>query len=366
MSTAVATRNGNGNGHPPAGAELMEQVVIKGDLSKLTPQERGQYYMAVCRSVGLNPLTKPFEYITLNGKLTLYALRNCTDQLRSIHRISVVDMTEAEREGVCIVTCKVSNADGRTDIAKGAVNLAKLQGEALANAIMKAETKAKRRATLSICGLGLLDETEVEDIPDKRINPHVNRPEDMVDVPALDDPDRVPPGSNQMIVLAKKDARPIADKLGKELAGFSSLENLERWKNLPETANRVAVLPDDWREIFQGRVKERLMDLRSAQKMAAPPHDAETGEVQDEQPADDGIPGFLRRAPTATAADVFDGASWLHDLEGAYSGCEDAATFFEVDQKMYIANLTKALPPDRKKAIAIRQEHFTRLNADQQ
>jgi len=29
---------------------------------------------------------------------------------------------------------------------------------------MKAETKAKRRVTLSICGLGLLDETEVETV----------------------------------------------------------------------------------------------------------------------------------------------------------------------------------------------------------
>ena len=39
-------------------------------------------------------------------------------------------------------------------------------GEQLANAMMKAETKAKRRVTLSICGLGLLDETEVEDVVD--------------------------------------------------------------------------------------------------------------------------------------------------------------------------------------------------------
>jgi hypothetical protein len=33
---------------------------------------------------------------------------------------------------------------------------------------MKATTKAKRRATLSICGLGWLDETEVETIPHAR------------------------------------------------------------------------------------------------------------------------------------------------------------------------------------------------------
>jgi len=38
-------------------------------------------------------------------------------------------------------------------------------GGKVGNALMKAVTKAKRRVTLSICGLGILDETEVESIP---------------------------------------------------------------------------------------------------------------------------------------------------------------------------------------------------------
>jgi hypothetical protein len=46
------------------------------------------------------------------------------------------------------------------------VSIANVNGEARANAMMKAETKAKRRVTLSICGLGMLDETEVESIPE--------------------------------------------------------------------------------------------------------------------------------------------------------------------------------------------------------
>jgi hypothetical protein len=44
-----------------------------------------------------------------------------------------------------------------------------LKGDALANALMKAETKAKRRVTLSLAGLGWLDETEIASIPDVRI-----------------------------------------------------------------------------------------------------------------------------------------------------------------------------------------------------
>lgn len=148
--------------------DIMESVLLKGDLSKLSPEERSSYYLKVCESVGLNPLTRPFEYITLNGKLTLYAKRDATDQLRTVHAVSVDELLETEREGVFIVTAKVRNKDGRTDIAKGAVNITGLKGEALANAMMKAETKAKRRATLSLCGLGFLDETEVETITDAK------------------------------------------------------------------------------------------------------------------------------------------------------------------------------------------------------
>ena len=146
-------------------AQALEQVLIKGDLRDLSEEQRVAYYHRVCESAGLNPLTQPFAYITLNGKLTLYALRTCTDQLRAIHGVSVVDMDKVTQDGVHIVTVKVQDAKGRTDMATGAVAIASLKGEALANALMKTETKAKRRATLSICGLGLLDETEVETIP---------------------------------------------------------------------------------------------------------------------------------------------------------------------------------------------------------
>src|SRR6202020_1247291 len=38
-------------------------------------------------------------------------------------------------------------------------------------AVMKAETKSKRRVTLSICGLGILDETEIETIPESKPAP---------------------------------------------------------------------------------------------------------------------------------------------------------------------------------------------------
>jgi hypothetical protein len=149
----------------PTDSEIMEQVLIQGDLSKLTADQRRTYYMRVCDSVGLNPLTKPFDYITLNNKLTLYAKRDCTDQLRQIRGVSC-SITSRERiEDVYIVTARATLADGRSDESTGVVAIANLKGDTLANALMKAETKAKRRVTLSICGLGWTDETEVDSIP---------------------------------------------------------------------------------------------------------------------------------------------------------------------------------------------------------
>lgn len=145
--------------------QQIEQVVISGDLKNLQPAQRVDYYNRVCQSVGLNPYTRPFEYITLNGKLTLYARRDAADQLRSIHGISLSKPHIEYPDDMVVVTVEAVDREGRTDTDLGAVSIKNLQGEARANAIMKAITKAKRRVTLSLAGLGWLDETEVDSIP---------------------------------------------------------------------------------------------------------------------------------------------------------------------------------------------------------
>lgn len=142
----------------------VESVLIGGDLSRLSAEQRVTYYKSVCDTLALNPLTKPFDYITLNGKLVLYATKGCAEQLRAVHKVSIVVTGRETIEGVYVVTAQAKLPDGREDGATGAVSIQGLKGEALANAFMKAETKAKRRATLSICGLNMLDETEVETI----------------------------------------------------------------------------------------------------------------------------------------------------------------------------------------------------------
>lgn len=170
---------------------VLEKVVVEGDLSKLTPAERVIYYRNVCESLGLNPLTRPFDYIVLNGRLTLYARKDATDQLRRIHGVSVriASREFIEPLGLYVVVARATTADGREDEAIGAVSVRGLSGDALANAIMKAETKAKRRVTLSIVGLGWTDESEVDSIPGAqavRVDPETG---EILDAPAQPAPE---------------------------------------------------------------------------------------------------------------------------------------------------------------------------------
>lgn len=144
---------------------IMEQAIIQGDLSKLTNEERIFYYSKVCESIGLNPYTKPFDYISMNGKLTLYAKKDATEQLRKLNGISIEKLEDKVVDDLYIVKATARDKNGRIDTSTGAVVIGHLKGEAKANAIMKAETKAKRRVTLSISGMGWCDESEIETIP---------------------------------------------------------------------------------------------------------------------------------------------------------------------------------------------------------
>jgi len=172
----------------------IEKALMTNDLSSLTTAERGKYYTSVCESLGLNPLTQPFGYIELAAegggkKLTLYAKRDAADQLRRLYEVSIEVIRRETIGDLYVVAVKGTDKSGRTDEAIAAVPLKKpemlwdttlrkmkrtgkiidLSGEALANAWMKCETKAKRRVTLSICGLGWLDETEVESIKENEV-----------------------------------------------------------------------------------------------------------------------------------------------------------------------------------------------------
>ncbi len=168
-------------------AATMENVLIRGDLKDLTEDQRTEYYMRVCQSLGLNPSTRPFDYLVLNGKLQLYARRDAADQLRKINGISIEVVSRVHEGELFTVHVRARDKTGRTDEDFGVVPFRGGASEIAANSLMKCITKAKRRVTLSISGLGFLDETEIptkrerallddddepSDVPSEQIEPH--------------------------------------------------------------------------------------------------------------------------------------------------------------------------------------------------
>lgn len=348
-------------------AEVMEAVLIKGDLAKLTPEERNSYYGAVCQSVGLNPLTKPFEYITLNGKLRLYALKDCTDQLRSLHKISVTDMTETEREGLSVVKTKVQNAEGRTDMAIGAVHIAGLKGEALANALMKAETKSKRRATLSICGLGMLDETEVDDIPDsqKRAPAPVQQQRR---VPSPSEVEKVKDYDTDPIYLqpfAKEKFPEWADRYIESIKGTKSAADLGEWAMLnsqlldtiadkaPQVHVRIITAVQDKAATFShGSDKYRPGDEVQVQGTVPPPKD---------DPISSGPITTKREGPSMEGKGYDDRFTWA--LDKIRHG-EDGGWLETFWSQQIEPDAKEWMPPDYQELAEEYGKRIAALNAD--
>lgn len=142
-------------------AEIISSLIINGDISRLTPLQKVNYYRQVCDKLGLDPLSQPFRILKLNGREIMYCDRGGAQQLNKLHKVSHEIRTRETVSGCYVVTAQASTPDGRKTESLGAVPIYNMRGEQLCNAMMKAETKAKRRATLDLLGLGILDETEI-------------------------------------------------------------------------------------------------------------------------------------------------------------------------------------------------------------
>lgn len=228
-----------------------ELALVMNDLSKLTAPQRVTYVKALCDSVGLNHLTNPFAYIVLNGKLTLYAKKDATEQLRKIHSVSTQIISIAVNGEFVEVHIKGKDKSGREDEDFASVHIKGLGGDALANAKMKCITKAKRRVTLSICGLGILDEAELESIPAeaKRLadNPQIANPfkQETVQEAPLEE------------VEVTSDAQDLGEyicKVGKKYAGkkLSEIEvdHLGGYLDWLEKKSADQSLTGDWLEFY--------------------------------------------------------------------------------------------------------------------
>jgi len=163
-STALATADDEA-------AAALAHVLGTGDLHQLTNEQRVGHYLALCRSLGLNSLSRPFDWIefeefeTRTKKLVLYPNKSCAEQLRRAHEISVRVVRKEPAGDLFVVELEGTTPSGRVGFASKYVSVIdrqgqRLRGQRLGNAYMKAETGALRRLTFSMVGLGSLPDPD--------------------------------------------------------------------------------------------------------------------------------------------------------------------------------------------------------------
>jgi len=222
-------------------SRVIDSLVTRGDISLLNAQDRARYYIEYCKQLGLNPATQPLAILRLNGKEVLYPTRGATDQLAAIHLLNreiidgpkVVDLAGTK---LVYAVCRATHPNGRVETAVATVPLTDP-----VNVLMKCETKAKRRATLSILGLGLLDESELDTIPASAKEP----------APAI-----------SLGVLDAKQNEPTPSLVEKYREAVQSMSGASMWD--------LAFLWNEWAKDLREKVdSEALHDLQMEAKGAA-------------------------------------------------------------------------------------------------
>ena len=153
----------------------MENMIIR-DLSALNEQEQNNWAIQVCEKYKMDSLMCPISFIPNPKTLKIipYLNRAGSEQLIFNHKMKVTVSEPSFINGICIVKSTVTMQNGVINENIGCVCVEGLKGEAFSNAIMKATTKAKRRAVIGAVGLGLLDESEVEDIKYTEVKSNAN------------------------------------------------------------------------------------------------------------------------------------------------------------------------------------------------
>lgn len=159
---------------------LLAKIVQSGNLAYLSESDRLVYYFSYCRQLGLNPLSRPFDYISEGEgeklKISLYPNTIAASQLRDSRNVSTrIVREEILLDGEVYSVLVEARMGDRTEQATGKVGIKldkygkPLSGEAKAKLMKKAESQARRRATLAIVGLDAMGEGDnrasISDMP---------------------------------------------------------------------------------------------------------------------------------------------------------------------------------------------------------
>jgi len=160
----------------PTLEEVQSALLLHGDYGKLSPAQRNVLLLKLCETHGLDPLTKPFMYIAVDGRKILYASRSAADGIAKNKGLSEIGHEFVETPSGTIVIVKVATpewleSDGKRGRMKEGFSAipSGATGSGWVNAVKKAHTQANRRAILALEAPGFMDESEISDIPGARV-----------------------------------------------------------------------------------------------------------------------------------------------------------------------------------------------------
>lgn len=131
--------------------------------------------------------------------------------------------------------------------------------------VAMAEKRARDRVILKLLNAHgtLYSEAEADEF-EKRENPHVTRPEDIVPGVEYDmhgDPiDNIPKGDDRIERMPKAKAKADYAAAQNEMYATKTPADLEAWGK--RNANRIETYPSDWQSILRGQYSEHMADLR--------------------------------------------------------------------------------------------------------
>lgn len=172
----------------------IKEYFRSGNIAQLSADEQDFIKAKLCERYNLDPILRPFELISFSGgQQKFYMTASATNQLANALSLTreIVQLEIDEQRMIAKCTVKVSSPSGRSETCNAFIAISKfqqpkerggiptkvlLEGEDLANTLMKLETKAKRKATMSF--FGIMDAgTDYEDRPTTPLAaPDVSRP----------------------------------------------------------------------------------------------------------------------------------------------------------------------------------------------
>ena len=134
-------------------------AILSGNIGALSPIAQAAVIEYRCCQMKLDPLTNPLIKVQVKGsnKIILYARKEAAEQLRVAHGVTVTLISEQITPDFYKVVLNFKHADGREEPNAGVEAIGAAKGEGLANAMLKAWSKALRRGTLAITGAGVSD-----------------------------------------------------------------------------------------------------------------------------------------------------------------------------------------------------------------